>query len=199
MLILLVGSSAYGAEEPASFLTVARKAEKAKDYRKAVYYLTGIAIGVADAQSNKLKKPAILDELKNVYVKAGQTKRAKLISSINEKNSLSFLKKEHINTNPIYSIAEYSDGTLAIYGRGEKTEEEKKLLNPKEYLEPPTDCFWALPTIVRPTDASYAETLKSYWWYHLPSKAELAKKQKFVPSEHVGPSPMGGLDFTKQK
>jgi hypothetical protein len=188
-LILLVGSSALAAE-PTSFFAAAKNAERTKDYRRAVYYLTGIALGQADNKSNGLKKKAILKKLILVYQEANQSDRARELQTLDPRICKTFLEKEHINTNPIYSISEYSDGTLAIYGRGQSNEEDK-LLNPKPHLLAPSGGHWELPTIIRPTDSNYNETLKSYWWYHLPNKAQLETKRPFIPAEHIGPSPMG--------
>jgi hypothetical protein len=187
LALLLIGSEAFAAES-ASFASEIKAAEASKNYRSAIYCLSSLILRDVKSQRHYtiVKAKSRLAELQQLFLHAGFPLKAKQLDSIKTIAELEELLGAEREASAPRMIESYSDGTIAVYPAGLSEAE----INSSNELRPPVCGIWQIPTIVRPTDASYRIVLKKYWWYSLPSRKDLVLKPVYKQADAVEPVPI---------
>lgn len=178
--LTLVGSPAYAAGEPISgFLMCSKRAEKTKDYRTSIYCRAAVLLELINSRSAKgLEFRDSFSALIDSYQKAGLIEKVKIVRSLKGKKLAAFLEREVKIADPSKSISMYSDGTFVL------TLNHEKLPIPgrSEFYSSPN----MVPLVVTRSDPSYTDTLKDYWWFKVPTQAEIQKLPQYtVPAKTV--------------
>lgn len=171
-LLVLVGSPALAAEEPASLsMEIVRKAKRNGDHRLAIYCLCDFLIETIEKrpQAKGLNRATLTLDLKNEFLKAGQPSKAKELSTVSNSKLIEFLNAELEASDPAKSIKVFSDGSFDVL--------ENDQNRPGPFRNFSRCTLRQSSSIVLKKSPDYQKQLRKYWWFKMPSEATLAKAE----------------------